>query len=63
MKRFEYQQVDYSQYPSTKELNEEGDEGWEMICADEITKKCFDTERFSSYSKKIFRVTFKREIV
>lgn len=28
MKRFEYQQVDYSQYPSPERLNEEGDEGW-----------------------------------
>ncbi len=27
MKRFEYQQVDYSNYPSPEELNEEGDEG------------------------------------
>lgn len=63
MKRFKYQQIDYSNYPSPEELNEEGDEGWEMICMDEITKKYFDTELSSSYSKNIFRVTFKREIV
>jgi hypothetical protein len=63
MKRFEYQQIDYNQYPSPEELNEEGDEGWEMICIDEITKKYFDTVLVSSYSKKIYRVTFKREIV
>ena len=63
MKRFEYKQVNYSNYPSPEELNKEGDNGWEMICLDEITKKYFDTELLSSYSKKIYRVTFKREIV
>ena len=63
MKKIEYQQVDYSQYPSPEKLNEEGDEGWEMICMDEITKKYFDTELESYYSQKIYRVTFKREIV
>ena len=63
MKKFEYRQVNYSNYPSASELNEKGSDGWEMICMDEITKKYFDNELQSSYSKKIFRVIFKREIV
>lgn len=62
MKKFEYRQVEYSHYPSPKELNKEGAYGWEMICTDEITRKYFDSELKSSYSKKIFRITFKREI-
>lgn len=62
MKKFEYQQVEYSHYPSIEELNKEGSDGWEMICTDEITKKYFDAELGSSYSKKIYRVTLKREI-
>lgn len=32
MKKFEYQQVEYSQYPSIEELNKEGINGW-GICS------------------------------
>lgn len=63
MKKFEYEQVDYICYPSVSELNKKGSDGWKMICTDEITKKYFDTELGSSYSKKIYRITFKMEIV
>ena len=62
MKKFEYKQIDYKHLPSPEELNKEGADGWEMICTDEIIKKCFDMECSSSYSLKIYRVTFKREV-
>ena len=63
MKRFEYKQVDYSNYPSPEELNKEGDNGWEMIFIYEFEKDCYDNEFEIYYSKKMYKVTFKREIV
>lgn len=29
MNRIEYQEIEYSHYPSPEELNEEGKEGWD----------------------------------
>ena len=63
MKKIEYQQVDYIQYPSPEELNEEGVDGWEAIFIYEFERNYYDTELESYYRQKIYRVTFKREIV
>lgn len=63
MKKFEYQQVDYSQYPSPEELNEEGVDGWDAIFIYEFEGNYYDTELESYYRQKIYRVTFKRVIV
>ena len=62
MKKFEYQQVDYSNYPSPTELNEEGADGWEWIHIHESKKTYYDYELEDYVTKKIYTVTFKREI-
>ena len=62
MKKFEYQQVEYSKYPSPEELNEEGMDGWEVIFMDKFEKEVYDPKFHVYYTKKIYRVTFKREI-
>lgn len=61
MKKYEYQQVEYNNYPSAEELNEEGMNGWELI---QIlhTKKTYYDSILSSYLKKdVYIATFKRE--
>ena len=62
MKRFEYLQVEYSNYPSPKELNEEGVDGWELVHIYSFKKKFFDPDLEYWYSREIFKATFKREI-
>lgn len=62
MKKYEYQQIDYSNYPSPEELNEEGINGWELIHIFPTEKKYYDTDLERYFSKKIYVVTFKREI-
>lgn len=62
MKKFEYLQVEYSKYPSAEELNEEGKEGWEFIDKHQYEKIVFDSELDACCTRKIFLVTFKREI-
>lgn len=62
MKKFEYQQVEYSQYPSIEELNKEGINGWEFVHIFPIRKRYFDSELEFYYTKEIYKVTFKREI-
>lgn len=63
MKKFEYLQVEYSDYPTAKELNEEGVEGWELIEIHQKERKNFYCEEQTSYTQKIYLVTFKREIL
>lgn len=63
MKRFEYKQVDYTRYPSASELNEKGNDGWEMIFIYEFKRDNFDDELEIYYTKKMYKVTFKREIL
>lgn len=62
MKKIEYQQIEYSHYPSTKELNEEGIYGWEFVHIFPIKKEYFDSDLESYYTKEIYKTTFKREI-
>ena len=62
MKLFEYQQVEYSKYPSPEELNEEGANGWEIVLSDKFIKQFWDSDLVCNYKKEIYRVTFKREI-
>jgi hypothetical protein len=62
MKKFEYQQVEYSRYPSIEELNKAGINGWEFVHIFPIRKRYFDLFLNSYYTKEIYKVTFKREI-
>lgn len=61
MKKFEYQQVEYSNYPSPEELNEEGEVGWELVHIRSFKRNFFDMDLENWFSKEIFEVTFKRE--
>ena len=63
MKKFEYQQVEYSKFPSPEELDKEGVDGWELIHVHIFKKEFFDCELEYYYSKKIYKATFKREIL
>lgn len=63
MKKFEYQQIEYSHYPSLEELNEKGLDGWEIVHIFPIKKRYFDSFLNSYYTKEIYKVTFKREII
>ena len=62
MKKFEYQQVEYSHYPSPIELDEEGINGWEFVHIFPIKRKYFDSDLEYYYTKEIYKATFKREI-
>ena len=62
MKKFEYQRIDYSNYPSPEELNEEGINGWELIHIFPTKKTYFDNHLERYLTKEIYIVTFKREI-
>lgn len=61
MKRIEYQEIEYSHYPSPEELNEEGKEGWELIYVFPTEKKFWETDLEYYYTKEIYKATFKRE--
>ena len=61
MKKFEYCQIDYTNYPSEDDLNKMGEEGWELVCIETFEKKFFDDDLSYSYTKKIHKATFKRE--
>lgn len=63
MKRFEYLQVEYSKYPTSEELNEEGMEGWELINIHQFKKEFFNNELEFYYDKTIYLVTFKKEVL
>jgi hypothetical protein len=62
MKRFEYQEIEYSHYPSPEELDEEGKEGWELIYVFPTEKKFWETDLEYYNTKKIYKATFKREL-
>ena len=38
LKKFEYLQVEYNNYPTAEELNEKGVEGWEFIIIHQYKK-------------------------
>lgn len=63
MKKFEYLQVEYSDYPTAEELNEEGEEGWEFIVIHQYKKRFYDSGLECYYIKEIYLATFKREIL
>ena len=63
MRKFEYCQIDYMNYPSEKDLNKLDEMGWELVCIETFEKKFFDNDRLYSYTKKIYKATFKREII
>lgn len=63
MRKFEYRQIDYGHYPSEDDLNKMGKEGCELVCIEPFEKKFFDDDLVYSYTKKIYKATFKREII
>lgn len=63
MRKFEYCQIDYFNYPSEDDLNKMGKEGCELVCIETFEKKFFDDDLAYSYTKKIHKATFKREII
>lgn len=62
-KKFKYCQIDYPKYPSDKELDKIGEEGWELVCIKTFENKLFDSMIEIHYIQKIYKATFKREIV
>lgn len=63
IKKFEYCQIDYPHYPSEDDLNKMGKEGCELVCIEGFAWKYFDSMLESSSTKKIYKATFKREII
>jgi hypothetical protein len=62
-KNFKYCQIDYPCYPSEGDLNKLGEIGWELVCIEGFAWKYFDSMLESSSTKKIYKATFKREII
>lgn len=63
IRKFEYCQIDYMNYPSVEELDKMGKEGWELVCIEFFETKMWDYELESHYTKKFNKATFKREII
>lgn len=63
MRKFEYYQIDYTNYPSEDDLNKMGKEGCELVCIEPFEKRFFNDDLLYSYTKKIYKATFKREII
>lgn len=63
MRKFKYCQIDYANYPSEDDLNRMGEEGCELVCIEPFEKKIFDDDLLYSYTRKIYKATFKREII
>lgn len=63
MRKFEYRQIDYGHYPSEEDFNKLGEIGWELVCIEGFEYKYFDSMIESSYIRKIYKATFKREII
>lgn len=62
LKKYEYQQVEYSNYPSPEELNEKGIDGWELIQVFSTKRQYFDSDLGYNYTKDVYKAIFKREI-
>jgi hypothetical protein len=62
IKKIEYCQIDYPHYPSEDDLNKMGEEGCELVCIESFEKRLFDDDLAYSYTEKIYKATFKREI-
>ena len=63
MRKFKYCQIDYANYPSEDDLNRMGAEGCELVCIEPFEKRFFDDDLAYSYTKKIYKATFKKEII
>lgn len=63
MRKFKYRMIDYTNYPSEEDLNKMGEEGCELVCIEPFEKRFFDDDLAYSYTKKIYKATFKKEIV
>ena len=63
MRTFKYCQIDYPHYPTEGDLNKMGEEGYELVCIETFEKRFFDDELENSYTRKIHKATFKREII
>lgn len=57
-----YYQINYPKYPSEKELNKMGEEGWELVCIKTFENKLFDSILENYYIQKIYKATFKKII-
>lgn len=63
MRKFKYCQIDYANYPSEDDLNRMGAGGYELVCIEPFEKRFFDDDLAYSYTQKIYKATFKREII
>lgn len=63
MRKFEYCQIDYEKYPSEDTLNRMGGEGWELVCIEPFEKRFFDDDLAYSYTRKMYKTTYKEEII
>lgn len=63
MRKFKYCQIDCTNYPSEDDLNKMGEEGWELICIESFEKRFFYKNSKNSYTREIYRATFKKEII
>lgn len=63
MKKFEYKEIDYDKFPTIYELNQIGEEGWEMINVFQFQNKIFDYDICEYVLEDKIKITFKREIV
>lgn len=63
MRKFEYCQIDYFNYPSEDDLNKMGKKDVNQYVLKHLKKKFFDDDLAYSYTKKIHKATFKREII
>lgn len=63
MRTFKYRQINYIVYPSAEELNEVGELGWELLCIEPLEEGCFTKDLKRAYTRKIYKATFKKEIV
>ena len=62
MKKFEYKQIDYIIYPTTDDLNKEGNDGWEIVDIFYFKDEVFDDDECEYVLEDKIKVTFKREI-
>lgn len=63
MRNFKYCQIDYANYPSEDDLNRMGADGWELVCIKTSEIKLFDSMIEKYYIQKLYKATFKREII
>ena len=62
MRKFEYKQVNYNEYPVETDLNKEGINGWEIVDIFYFKDAVFDDDEYEYVLEDKIKVTFKREI-